>query len=723
MRTKLLISTCLVVLLCLSEACLYAQDVNTINVINQYYHNWLGGVEDVYVEGDLAYIACDDDGLRIININNLDAIYDVGQYVVEGAMSITVDGDYAFLGAYTGNIYIIDISNPETPVEIFSDTSHYAIYEIEIIDNTAFLCQYNGLTILDISNISEPQTLWSSTGISSSNAIEIRGNIAYVASEYPGLVIMDITDLSSPEILHTYQPQGYNFVNGVDVQGNYAYLASGWNGMEVFDLSTHQVVARIDSLVWAFRIEVVDNFAYMTYGDPDCPLAIIDISDPLLPQTTGIYYPPEDLINFTIVENIAYMADFRHGLRMVDITVPQEPVENHVYSRYGLDQDVIVRGDYAYVKEDIKFKIIDISDMQNPFETGYYEFDWGYNDIHLVGDIAFLSKCSYNCLYALDISDPYSPEVIDIYHEEGNDVHYRMRLYGNYAYIVENFGLEIVDISNPAEMTHAGNYYEYIGNAQIEISDHYLFLKSSSYQAPLKVFDITDPLSPVFVTSYSLANHPVKMEAANGYLHVITQRELLVFDITDFTNWQPITEVEVFADEGYLTDIEIEGSNVYLTSANNGLYLYDLSDPTNPINIANSATPGNACGVFIADDIAYIADGSNLGFYDCSDVTGIEDEYHILPSSFALISNYPNPFNTSTNIRLELPFPAHVQLDVFDLLGRKVTTLADSKFNAGSHIIKWNGTSITGQPVTSGRYYIKVVSDNHTASLPVMLLK
>ncbi|MCP4583373.1 MAG: hypothetical protein GY839_17330, partial [candidate division Zixibacteria bacterium] len=371
MNIKVKASIVLLSFLLLFSSSTNAQVEGTINTINQYYHNWLGGVDDVYIDGELAYLACDDDGLRIINVSNFDAIYDLGQYVVEAAISITVDGNYAFLGTGQQGLYIIDISDPENPSEVYNDSECDFINEIEIEGNTAFICHSGGVTILDISDIYQPQTLWDSVDISWANAIEIRDNIAYVGSHTPGLVVLDITDSSSPEILYTYQPVGYNYVNGIDVQGNYAYMASGWNGMEVFDLTTHEVVASVDSLVWAFRIEVVDNYVYMTYGDPDCPLAVIDISNPVSPQTMGIYYPPEDLINFMVVDDIAYMADFAHGLRMVDVSIPQEPVETHVYSRYGLDKDVIVRGDYAYVKENIKFKIIDISDMQNPFETGY----------------------------------------------------------------------------------------------------------------------------------------------------------------------------------------------------------------------------------------------------------------------------------------------------------------------------------------------------------------
>ncbi len=724
MLRKLMTGLYLLFIFLVSASTAIAQGDNSIMIINQYYHNWTGGVEDVYIEGDLAYLACsNDDGLRIINISDLNAVYDLGQYPVTWALSITVAGDYAYLGTRSEGFYIIDISEPIDPVEVSHVGGFYQVYEIEVDGNTAFVCHGDGVSIYDISDITNPTELWVTPDVDEACAIEIRNNTAYVGSNYPGLIVMDITDISSPQVLYTYQPSGYNFVNGLDIKGNYAYLASGWNGFEVFDLTTHEVVASIDSLVWAFRLEVEGDYAYMTYGDPDCPFAVIDITDPTSPRTMGIYYPPEDLINFMIVEDQAYMADYAHGLRVVDVSLPEEPVETHVYSRYGLDMDVVVKGDYAYIKEDVKFKIIDISDMSNPFETGYYEFDWGYNDIHIVGDIAYLSKCNYDCLYSFDISDPYNPSVISTYRDESNDVHYRMKLYGNYAYIVENSGLEIVDISDPENMVYAGHYDEYIGNSQFEIYDHYLFLCSSSNQGNTSVFDLADPTSPQYITGYDLSWGYYDLCALDGYLYVIESQDMWVFDISNLDQWQPIANLSIFDDGRYLTDIETDGVNIYLTDAINGLTVCDVSDPYNPFKLGQENTPGSAEGLYARDGIVFIADQSNLGFYDCTGITGIEDDIRALPESFTLISNYPNPFNASTNILFELPTQANVQLDIYDILGRKVTSLADRQFEAGSHSISWNGTSFTGQSVASGRYYIKAVSDGRVESLPVMLLK
>ena len=65
----------------------------------------------------------------------------------------------------------------------------------------------------------------------------------------------------------------------------------------------------------------------------------------------------------------------------------------------------------------------------------------------------------------------------------------------------------------------------------------------------------------------------------------------------------------------------------------------------------------------------------------------------LLPNAFALHQNYPNPFNPKTVIRYDLPKEATVKILIYDMLGRLVTTLADSKHSAGFKQVHWDATN------------------------------
>ena len=68
-----------------------------------------------------------------------------------------------------------------------------------------------------------------------------------------------------------------------------------------------------------------------------------------------------------------------------------------------------------------------------------------------------------------------------------------------------------------------------------------------------------------------------------------------------------------------------------------------------------------------------------------------------LPARMQLGQNYPNPFNPSTIIPYQLPAPARVRLEVFNILGQRVATLVDGERPAGFHTATWNATDASGR--------------------------
>ena len=79
-----------------------------------------------------------------------------------------------------------------------------------------------------------------------------------------------------------------------------------------------------------------------------------------------------------------------------------------------------------------------------------------------------------------------------------------------------------------------------------------------------------------------------------------------------------------------------------------------------------------------------------------------------LPRRTTLLQNYPNPFNPSTVIPYQLSTPAHVRLEVFNVLGQVVATLVDQEVSAGSHTAIWHGTDGAGRAVAAGLYFYRL---------------
>jgi hypothetical protein len=77
------------------------------------------------------------------------------------------------------------------------------------------------------------------------------------------------------------------------------------------------------------------------------------------------------------------------------------------------------------------------------------------------------------------------------------------------------------------------------------------------------------------------------------------------------------------------------------------------------------------------------------------------------PSQFALLQNFPNPFNPTTAIRYELPAQGMVTVTVYDVLGRAVRHLVREVQPAGQHTVIWNGNTDAGTSVASGVYFYR----------------
>jgi FtsP/CotA-like multicopper oxidase with cupredoxin domain len=88
------------------------------------------------------------------------------------------------------------------------------------------------------------------------------------------------------------------------------------------------------------------------------------------------------------------------------------------------------------------------------------------------------------------------------------------------------------------------------------------------------------------------------------------------------------------------------------------------------------------------------------------------------PASFGLEQNYPNPFNPSTEISFSLSEQSHVKLEVFNLLGQRVSTLADEEYPAGRHTVNWDASK-----QASGVYFYRISTKDGVDARRMMLLK
>lgn len=87
------------------------------------------------------------------------------------------------------------------------------------------------------------------------------------------------------------------------------------------------------------------------------------------------------------------------------------------------------------------------------------------------------------------------------------------------------------------------------------------------------------------------------------------------------------------------------------------------------------------------------------------------------------LSTHPNPFNSITTIRFELANERHITLEIYDVLGRRVQTLIDTKLGTGTHAIHWNGRNTFDHEVASGLYFVLLQTPMDNDTRKVLLVR
>ncbi|NQU06401.1 MAG: T9SS type A sorting domain-containing protein, partial [Calditrichaeota bacterium] len=99
------------------------------------------------------------------------------------------------------------------------------------------------------------------------------------------------------------------------------------------------------------------------------------------------------------------------------------------------------------------------------------------------------------------------------------------------------------------------------------------------------------------------------------------------------------------------------------------------------------------------------------------------ESYVVLPSTTEMLRAYPNPFNQEVKIEFQISRSAHVQLEIYDLAGRRVAELVNSNLSAGRHDVVWDGCTANGNSLPSGIYWARMGSAEDIRSVKLLLLR
>ncbi|UCE66171.1 MAG: T9SS type A sorting domain-containing protein [Candidatus Zixiibacteriota bacterium] len=401
----------------------------------------------------------------------------------------------------------------------------------------------------------------------------------------------------------------------------------------------------------------------------------------------------------------------------VTLSVSAYPQNIEFVGSYQLSNsfEVMVDWPLAYVCQHFAFPnfiVLDVTDPENIEMVGLLNYSHSTQDFDIQGDYAFLAN-DWDGLQIVDISYPTDPHYVGGI--DFGDRAYAVFVKGTIAYVADGYaGLFLIDISDVTNPTVISSYSNNFSASGIVVRGDIAYM--TDHSTLLQTIDVVDPFNPDGLDSYygqgyarrgiALYSHYALISAWAYGIHIV--------DIADPAYIVPVT---LQPTPGNCFSIFCKYDKAYVTNFEAGIQVYDISDPNNPLLKGYYQTPGNARGIAAREDYIYVADEGSLQILRLTTTSTGESDSE-LPLATDISRNYPNPFNASTTIEIELSDAANIDLSVYNINGQKIENLKSGSIEAGSYSVVWDA-----HDVSSGVYFARLTADGISKSLKMQLLK
>ncbi|BCG64487.1 MAG: hypothetical protein methR_P2268 [Methyloprofundus sp.] len=506
--------------------------------------------------------------------------------------------------------------------------------DMQIVGNYAYLTFDSGskaLLVVDISTPASPTIIGSVSSIVSGNAfgggtsssgfdsIQVEGDVAYVTAGNT-LYTIDISTPSLPTIKDKrFSGNTFNYDSRVLRSGKYVYVPDGRDGVKIIDISIPEAPILVNTLVNtvnefdASAIFIKDSYAYIVnpYGE----LQIADISSPEFASIIGsadlgAALSPGRLPTISVKGNYAYVTN-EVSLNTFDISSPSSPI--YVNTNFGLGTfvDINIAGNYAYVASNSTgIQVLNISDPNSPKVVIPNALSARYtSSIEIVNNYAYAMSKKGLDIYRLNTLT-MEPANVGFINTPGNAVD--IAVSGNYAYVADGReGLQIIDITTPSNPI-IKNTVNTLGIATVvKVIGNYAYVVNDA--SDLHIINISQPESPIIVAELgSLSNSErsssIDITVADNYVYLVNSNEMIIIDVGIIT--APVV-VRTLSDSDYIKVSIVENYAYAIDYSESILDIIDISIPGSAevvgrLKMEREHILSRASEIFVKENYAYI---------------------------------------------------------------------------------------------------------------------
>ncbi len=670
----------------------------------------LGSISSLVIQEDILYVGAKSfPRFDVSNPRNLRRLPDIDGFTL---ISVRV-GDYAYSYGYE-RLFVADISDPEEPVIV--DTLRTDFYTTKMIaKDDVLLClseRYERVfQLISIQNPDQPELIGEFQNDlfrereTLGTPIQLVGDQLYLTTYAAGdqyLSCIDFSDPAEPYLRWDRQVDGWWLDGGFEdvlVIGTYHDEGHDVILYSTEDPDTLVELGRLNDRI-SFELIMSENILYSINSDG---MDIYNAEDYDNIESIG-GYRTYALGNFAKVGDYLYSSANDNTIRVISVENIHDP---HEVAQVEFDDWRQIREEWddddgnkylITVTDPLTLKIIQVDGEQltsvgeiDIMPEGLEDYQREYPVVDVWEGGIVVGTTFYNREDRLRISQFLvvslehvdRPEVIgrylwdEDYYSDGFSFPHQILVNGDYIYIpFERFGNEesfIISIEDPTQP----EVVEFDG---INGLAYPLAIEGNLLISNLEIYNIDDPLHPTIIT-----------ELGNWYDRI---RSISIQDglmVLGGWSWSP--EFVNFR-------------------------FYNVRDPEHPILITEMELPESVNHVILDEGVVYAQGYSGIEIMQYTGADGVADGSVVLPAELELSEPFPNPFNSTTQIRYSIQQPSNVELTIYDTAGRVVKSLMEGWQSAGSH-----QRTVHGDNLSAGVYLLRLEAKDLVRTQKVLLLK
>lgn len=708
-----------------------------------------GRADGVEVSGNLLYSASSTGGLRILDVTDPAAPMEVGNYVPPGApkvWDVSVSGDLAALAADTAGVILVDISDASSPVPLSTHPTVGTTRTVNIAGGVAYFgAEWTGFGALDISNPGAPVLLDSLIILNGfPGDIEIDGATAFFTSG-TSLYSIDITNPSGLVLLDDISvclcSAGQIAVAGdnVFVGGYGLVLMDATNPAALSSTSVFDPGANIAG------VDVTGDVAILGTSGTSL-LYVLDISDPLDPGEIGVLdLPGSTARRIAVSGHHAFVGtNSNNDIQIVQFLQDESDLANNSARSVAVDgaDDVILKGRVVPSETPgISWELSadDGLNFQSVVAGEWATFGASGTDLIWRSSLEYVGQSPKVTGVTAEWLNDFGEitAVGDVPNDQGRQVRVEWRrsahdFIGDPEQIVEYAVYRKIDpgLSGPSPTLVPSSYsglshataqhaatmqaagWDFLTTVPVRVEDDYAVIVPTLADSTIA--------SGLYVTTFMVSaltatpgvffdSHPDSGYSVDNLAPGVPQGLAAIFSVGAVgLSWDPAPEPDFqyfrvyrSTDPGFLPGPETLVHETATTSWQD-----------------SPADPGSVFYKITALDYA----GNESDPASSGSVTAV-GEGSVTPTVFALRGAMPNPLRAGSRIAFDLPAEAAVSLEVFDVTGRLVRTLAREVLPVGRHEIAWDGADSSGQPAAAGVYLYRLRAGTFEATRRIVVIR